>query len=164
MRIDIEKALRDGGIVEASMPIGSLEWERGLELATEPVHLKGRLSRLSRGYDFQAHLNGGLGLECVRCLSAFSLPLSFDFHLVFVKGEDKTGAGESQIQQTDCDLYPCVEGKVDLASVIREQMYLQIPLKPVCSDHCRGLCVTCGESLNLGPCRCAQPSDVRVVS
>lgn len=163
MRIDIEKVVRDGGLVQATLPIGSLEWERGLELSAEPVHLKGRLARLNRGYDFQASLMGGLHLECVRCLAPFALPLSFDFRLLFVAGEDKTAAGAIQIQQTDCDLYPCAEGKVDLTSVIREQIYLQIPLKPVCSDLCRGLCVTCGESLNRGPCLCASPSNVRVI-
>ena len=86
-----------------------------------------------------------------------------DFRLLFTTGDDPAHAGESQIQGADCDLYPCEDGKVDLAAIVREQIYLHIPLKPVCHDLCQGLCLTCGEDLNRGPCRCGDPAHVRVV-
>ena len=151
MRIDIEKTLREGGMLEATLAMGTLEWEEGAEIEVRPVSLKGRLTRVRRGCEFQADLLGGVTLECVRCLQSFSLDLAF------------AHAGESQIQGADCDLYPCKDGKVDLAVIAREQIYLHIPLKPVCLDLCQGLCLTCGEDLNRGPCRCGDPAHVRVV-
>jgi uncharacterized protein len=37
---------------------------------------------------------------------------------------------------------------------MREQMYLALPMKPLCRDDCRGLCPTCGANLNLAACGC----------
>lgn len=161
MHVEIEKIVRQGGLVEITTPVGPLEWERGTELAASPVTLKGRLSRVRRGYEFDATLEGALTLECVRCLESFAFPLSFGFHLLLITSEDQPH-GETQIQEGDCDLYLCPNGKVDLAAVAREQIYLQIPLKPVCTEACRGLCLSCGESLNRGPCRCSEPANERV--
>jgi uncharacterized protein len=36
-----------------------------------------------------------------------------------------------------------------------EQIYLELPMKPVCREACRGLCPTCGADLNAGSCACA---------
>jgi uncharacterized protein len=125
--------------------------------------MQGKLARVKQGFDFEGRLDGGLTLECVRCLEEFSHPLAFDFHLVFVNAQETPRSGETQIQEGDCDYYPCSEGKVDLAAVAREQMYLHIPLKPVCQEQCRGLCLVCGESLKHDACRCGAQAHVRVI-
>ena len=162
MRIDLEKTVQQGGRLEATIPLGDIEWERGQEIPVGPVELRGTLSRVRRGYELDATLSGHVTLGCVRCLESFEHPLSFPFHLLFVERE-RPASGETQVQAADCDLYPHAAGKVDLASVAREQIYLQLPLKPVCREGCRGLCVTCGEDLNRGTCRCSAQSGVRVV-
>ena len=163
MKIDLQRAMEGGGRIRATVVLGPLDWEPGTALEAGPVAMRGVLSRLSRGYDFQGHLDGGLTLECVRCLEQFAFPLAFDFHLVFEAGDETPRGGEVQIQEGDCDVYLTTDGKVDLSAVAREQIYLQIPLKPVCNDRCRGLCMTCGESLDRGACRCGAQANVRVV-
>jgi uncharacterized protein len=35
-----------------------------------------------------------------------------------------------------------------------EQVYLEIPMKPLCSPECRGLCPRCGANLNTETCAC----------
>jgi uncharacterized protein len=163
MRIEIEKVIEQGGGVDATLSLGSLDWERGSAIETAPATLKGSFVRANKGYEFDATLAGGVTLECVRCLEAFPLALSFDFHLLFVRGEEQRHAGETQLQPADCDLFPCPEGKVDLEAIAREQIYLHLPLKPICSGACQGLCQVCGDNLNRGPCRCGKPATVRVV-
>ena len=37
-------------------------------------------------------------------------------------------------------------------------LLLELPLLPLCQDDCQGLCPTCGQNLNEGPCGCA-PAD-----
>ena len=39
-------------------------------------------------------------------------------------------------------------------SEIAEQVMLEIPYKPLCSESCRGLCPQCGADLNAGECGC----------
>ena len=39
---------------------------------------------------------------------------------------------------------------------MREQLYLALPMKPLCREDCRGLCAECGANLNLTTCGCAR--------
>jgi len=43
---------------------------------------------------------------------------------------------------------------VDMTPVIREEFLLQIPIRPLCSPDCKGLCPNCGKDLNEGSCSC----------
>jgi len=163
MRLDLAKVLEEGGVVGETVPLGTMESEQGGSLETGPAVVRGRVTRASRGYEFDASLETSITLECVRCLEPFSQSLAFEFHLLFVSRDDEPHGGENQIQSADCDICLCEEGRVDLTAVAREQVYLHIPLKPVCTETCRGLCITCGENLNAGRCRCNRPEAVPVV-
>jgi uncharacterized metal-binding protein YceD (DUF177 family) len=44
---------------------------------------------------------------------------------------------------------------IDLRPLIRELLILQIPMKMLCSDTCKGLCVVCAGNINAGKCTCA---------
>ena len=37
---------------------------------------------------------------------------------------------------------------IDLSPFVREQTLLALPLRPLCSEKCRGLCPDCGAELN----------------
>jgi len=59
---------------------------------------------------------------------------------------------ELSAQELDLDVY---SGEtVDLEALVREQIILLAPLKPLCSEGCRGLCPTCGVNLNQETCSC----------
>ena len=49
--------------------------------------------------------------------------------------------------------------RLDLGDVLREQLYLTLPLKRLCREDCRGLCPTCGKNLNTGACGCPPPEE-----
>jgi len=46
---------------------------------------------------------------------------------------------------------------IDLTADIREAILLALPIKFMCSEACRGLCVQCGADLNKAPCTCGKP-------
>lgn len=163
MHIEIERTLREGGRFEAIVPIEPLAWEPGREILAEGVRIDGILTRRRRGIDLDARLTGRLSLECVRCLATFEQPLCVDFHLVLVPAAVEPHSGESQIQPADCDLFACEGGRIDLMTVAREQICLQVPLKPLCREACRGLCARCGEDLNRGACSCKESAGLRLV-
>jgi uncharacterized protein len=51
---------------------------------------------------------------------------------------------------------------IDLTPNMREDIIIALPLKPLCSDACRGICPTCGKDLNEGSCSCKpQKGDMR---
>ena len=45
---------------------------------------------------------------------------------------------------------------------VPEQVLLELPMKALCRDDCRGLCPTCGADLNAGPCGCREEGDERL--
>jgi len=38
--------------------------------------------------------------------------------------------------------------------LVRETIILALPLKPLCSEDCKGLCPVCGTDLNKSQCNC----------
>ena len=43
------------------------------------------------------------------------------------------------------------DDQIDLTELLREQFYLALPMKPLCRDDCRGLCLQCGVNRNTAP-------------
>ena len=44
--------------------------------------------------------------------------------------------------------------------LIQAAIVLDVPIIPLCTDDCKGLCTTCGANLNEGPCGCQHENDV----
>ncbi len=67
--------------------------------------------------------------------------------------------GECDVEQLDD------QGRIDLISFSRDQIYLALPLQPRCRENCRGLCSQCGTDLNTATCACAiRPPDPRLAA
>jgi uncharacterized protein len=48
------------------------------------------------------------------------------------------------------------DDKIDLTEVVREQLYLALPMKPLCREDCKGLCPVCGVNRNRETCTCQE--------
>ncbi len=81
--------------------------------------------------------------ECRRCLRLVHGQARAEFRELF---EPRPQEGET---------YPLKHDHIDLEPLAREALLVELPLVPLCSPDCRGLCPTCGAELNAGPCECA---------
>jgi uncharacterized protein len=72
-----------------------------------------------------------------------------------VPSEENRGEGEREIAEDDLTVAYYHDGSVDLVELLREQFQLALPMKPLCSDACRGLCAECGANLNRTECGCS---------
>jgi uncharacterized protein len=129
----------------------------GLEFAdtriTGDVHLsKHGLDILVRG-----SLAGQMELACSRCLESFAAPAAIDFDLLLVPGPPTAYAPEEELSLADLDQDYYTGESVDLENLLREQIILLLPLKPLCDEACKGLCPHCGANLNRETCTC--PTD-----
>jgi len=90
-------------------------------------------------------------LECCRCLEQFDFPVEIEFRYVLTPAEDME---EDDLELTYENLeYGHYKGDViDLGQMVVEQIILAVPIKPLCSDSCKGLCPTCGINLNIQKC------------
>lgn len=61
----------------------------------------------------------------------------------------------------DDEAYPIEGDQVDLAPLVHDAVFLDLPIAPLCRPDCKGLCATCGADLNEGPCHCPPAADPR---
>ncbi len=101
-------------------------------------------------------LETAVEMECSRCLEPVTYPflLEFDYTLV----PEESGIGEEDLSAADenlnCGTYK--DEVVDLGPLVLEQIVLQIPVKPLCNESCKGLCPHCGINLNKAACDCGK--------
>jgi len=107
-------------------------------------------------------------LRCGRCTASFESPLSDDLTLTYSKelpeievegpGGEEEGV-ELSAEEMGIVLYQGEE--IDLRPAVQEQILLALPLSPLCSRLCKGLCPRCGVDLNRQQCECG-PSDFNI--
>lgn len=96
-------------------------------------------------------------IECSRCLESYSLNLrgALDF-AVREAAENTSGDDESLDGEL---LKPSVTGQVDISGQVCEALVLELPLKPLCVEDCRGICPHCGVNRNEEDCHCRIESE-----
>lgn len=99
---------------------------------------------------FVGRISGDVIGHCARCLEPYPFELSSDFAFILVPKTEQTGELEE-----DLDLSFYEGDEVDLAPLVREQLILALPTKPLCSEDCKGLCPQCGVNHNLQSCTCS---------
>jgi uncharacterized protein len=95
-----------------------------------------------------------LELQCGRCLEPFEMPVEVSFDIRYLPVEQNDGEGEHEIADEDLDAAYYREGSLDIIDLLREQFQLALPMKPLCTEACRGLCPLCGTNLNSKQCGC----------
>ena len=61
----------------------------------------------------------------------------------------------------DEDVYPLSGDELDLEPLAHDAVMLDLPLAPLCSVDCLGLCPRCGENWNVTRCDCPPEGDPR---
>ena len=54
--------------------------------------------------------------------------------------------------QEETDQLVPVDGYIDLADIFRDYLLLEIPINYLCKPDCKGVCVECGQNLNVADC------------
>jgi uncharacterized protein len=102
-----------------------------------------RFSRTAQGLYAQGRLQAETQMDCVRCLEPFSQILEIRIDDLFVYPPGQAPETALSIPET---------GILDLTPIVREYLWLDVPLQPVCRAECRGLCPECGNNLNESSC------------
>ena len=97
-----------------------------------------------------------LEVPCSRCVEPMAIPVDTSFDLRYQPHSANTGEGEKEIEEDDLTTAFYENDEIDLEQLMREQFYLALPMKPLCTPGCKGLCATCGTNLNRGTCDCRQ--------
>jgi uncharacterized protein len=157
MRIDLSKLPDDAEVTEVYEP----EWwhcdEEGEQvLGLEgPLKVRMRINRAGNKYLLDGEMKGGIMIRCDRCQEPYHFDLDSAFHL-YLQTTPSSEKGEKEVELLDEDMeVEFIEGEeVDLDVVVREQVFLSLPMKNICKESCRGLCSVCGVNWNRAQCAC----------
>lgn len=108
------------------------------------------IGRTPQGLIVQGKFSADTKLECVRCLREFNFSLNWDITDLYAF--NKKSVSESELLVPD-------DAHIDLAPLIREYALLEIPIKPLHDPECKGLCIECGQDLNIRDCGHRQDQD-----
>ena len=54
------------------------------------------------------------------------------------------------------DYYAKNNIRLNLDEIFRDEVILDVPMKHLCKEDCKGICFGCGQNLNDGECRCSE--------
>ena len=159
MKLDLNEIVANlGKKIDYEMnepPIEDLE--SGLK-CVEPI--KGKISFTNTGtlVIVRGRFETTIELECGRCLGPYRL----DIDLPIEEGLPISGTPEfdNEEKEDDEDLLEdaaeplFVDNIYNLTELLRQTILTAVPIKPLCSEACKGLCPQCGKNLTQGPCEC----------
>ncbi len=151
MQLDLKKLFES-----ADKP---LEFEYGLDFSEleqwgekpfgTPVALKGRVQNRAGIVTLSYTADVAYSTRCARCLEELQESLHMEFTHTVVR----------QLNQESDDDYVVVEnGVLDMDELATNDVSLELPIRVLCSEDCKGLCPVCGVNLNKTTCDCEVPS------
>ena len=126
-----------------------------------PIHVNVTYYRSGREVFFHGGLKGSVEGDCSRCLESFPFVIEKTFDFVLTPDPLPTNKNK-ELTADEMGLSFYSGEDIDLSPYVREQTLLALPLRPLCSESCRGLCPGCGAELNRTGCECAPPGDPRM--
>jgi uncharacterized protein len=149
----------EGLDIDSPLALGSLTSEADEVIRVEDVVVKGHVVPRRSGMSFRGTISGKVVVPCARCLAPFELEVARDFDLNY--STRPPDARETHIAEEDLnEAFLGEEEGIDLEQVAAEQIYLDLPMKPLCRPDCRGLCPGCAADLNGDLCRCPSSDSV----
>ena len=123
-----------------------------------PVKGGVKLLRTNRGILVTASLDTGVTSTCSRCLDEFEYPMSLAIEEEYFPTTSVQNGAPLPLPE-DSAVFTIGEDHIlDLGEVVRQQMVLAQPMKPICKEDCAGLCPQCGCNLNYSSCDCSPAS------
>jgi uncharacterized protein len=113
------------------------------DLDLKELHGVVRVGKTPQGILLQASFNAMVDAECVRCLASFEQPLHTDFSELFAF--TPRSVSESGLVLPE-------DGYIQFEPLVREYILVEVPIRPLCREDCKGLCQVCGEDLNESTC------------
>ncbi len=113
----------------------------------------GQVENAGQGvFHVDGHYQTELLLQCGRCTESYTLPVSGDYSGQYVAEQDDQASKADE----ETELLGFSGDQINLAPALFAEIYLELPMQPLCKPDCRGLCPVCGVNLNTSSCSCSE--------
>jgi uncharacterized protein len=151
LTLDLPRLEREWALsLEASIPSDDPLWDDSGLVFDGDLVVEVHASVAGTGeFVVRANVEGSRLAECRRCLEGLRLPIRREFVWVFGEPEEDGEEG-SGLRPVAADAV-----SIDLGSVLREELLLELDQWGVCRPDCKGLCPHCGGNRNETMCDCS---------
>ena len=134
MKIHIKNVSNDGIEVKKTLTSAEVGFKDDEVICLSPLTINAKLYSADEAVIVKANVIGKYRYPCSKCLEPVEEERDdlFDF---IVEVDETTEF-------------------IDLTEDIRQEMIIAFSSAILCSEDCKGLCLGCGEILNLGECKC----------
>lgn len=149
MKIDLKKLFegqKNTIDIEVQEPYRNFNYYNEEISFSKPVVFKGQAYRVNHEVFLKGIVEGVLLLKCHRCLAPFEHTIAYHIH------EKLTVRNHEQTEEDD--LFSVEEYMLNISDIIENSLVLAFPMKVVCDENCKGLCLVCGTDLNESSCQC----------
>ena len=104
-----------------------------------------------------ADITSVISVECRRCVEPFEIDVATSLNLFFSFKNESSEEDDADERYYDGET-------LDISEDTRQALMLEIPMWPLCSETCEGLCPQCGTVLNAGVCSCEAENETPVAT
>ena len=120
---------------------------------TGDIYVHAWVHKSGNSYNVKGYEEYDLKLKCSRCLRDIKQHEKRNFNLEFKKKADYNIEDKSLRVTDDIENeYIVANDCINLGPFLHDEIILSIPIKPLCSEECMGLCPVCGTNLNKTTC------------
>jgi uncharacterized protein len=119
-----------------------------------PVEATIRLDKVETDLIAGGALTGVVELECARCLSRFDYRIASNFSIVYHPVEKPGRHEQHELKSDELDTVFYTGDVLETDDLLKDQLILNLPMKPLCSPECKGFCPVCGADRNVTTCDC----------
>jgi uncharacterized protein len=118
-----------------------------------PISLQLDINRKEDEILLAGKVNAIIEIPCSRCLETF--PQALETPLTLILRFSNTSEPQDMDEDDVMFLNP-KQPIFDLDPRVIELLALEVPIKPLCREECRGICPQCGKNINFEKCICTQ--------
>ena len=149
MRINIFDIPEEGLEQEVDLPVTI---NNNTKPDTASVRIK--LLRFKKKVLVDGSVKMSASLQCCRCLSDFSCPVNVEFREEYTPSDETDLKGDQELSGDEMGISFFDGEEIDIEAIVKEQVLLELPMKPLCKNDCQGICSRCGTDLNEQSCNC----------
>ncbi len=112
-----------------------------------PVHVSGEFVNIGGSIELKGLISCKVEYSCDRCCETYDADFECSFEELFKKEDVRN-------EDNNPDAVILEGTVVDIDEIVFNNIVVNLPLKRLCSDDCKGLCTNCGQNLNKGMCGC----------
>lgn len=149
MKVNVYNILKENGgslSLELNEKLDESDSEESGYAFKNPLAFKGKIENVNGILKLTGKLETSYTAKCYRCLKQVDCTMAINIEESFVKTDSHKGD----------DFYSFKGDYVELDKPFKDNILLNLPMKLLCKEACKGICPKCGCDMNGKQCDCGE--------